>query len=524
MENESVNIKLIIIGILLVSTLYIGTTNDFLPKHVAYSYTIKNTGHMGWDYLSVQVPGFYIIGATIANIAALSPPEFIYFPINTGLIVVLLAVFTRFSRQELSLKIISGTAVMLFIVYFIYLLNLSTANDFQFWADGLGMTIYYSIIIIIFDVLSNKSSFKLPLVILLIIMVISLTFISYNYEARFILFTIIVIGLLHFMEYQSGKKQISKVLSLIIIIELGIKKFLYDVYIPSEMHYLKNGILMSATSKLLSMFFGQHSNSGISRYLFSAPPELTLVYLVKYTIVMALLGITILWVVCGYLNKCTNIKKERGITISVFLYIALLTEAVIWIIIRAQMGGVPIPNLFLPSLLGTLVLFQYFNKKLKIISAILLVTLLVIVILNQYIILSNDVINRDTTFAKEYYAPSMFYLSKVGTTETLVSDEYTKDIILAYISYVSRTKNPTRLFRKFKLITINELIDITLPTISDKPWHNNEIFIINFNLHSSSINNWIVIKSWINYISEISVNPNYNTIYSNTQVIMLKRR
>jgi hypothetical protein len=218
--------------------LFNGTLDAFIPMHISMVEEISYNGRLIEEENQViQVPGFYALGAMTTLIGGFVSEKLIFFPIQ--LIPYAVLFFTVLYR-------VSGNSIVASLFTLVELCSgtYGTTKIF-FWPHGIGELLFFSMLLLIFILLKQDRLSK-PLIFLAVIMGSSLVYISYNLTAMTLLLLAIimmVLAILHLISIKyndtdsrhhlSLSKMFSILLLILGVVELGLSKFFYGVFIPT---------------------------------------------------------------------------------------------------------------------------------------------------------------------------------------------------------------------------------------------------------------------------------------------------
>jgi hypothetical protein len=493
-----ITILILILIFFILILIYDGSIDDFVPKHIAVIHdTIKSSHLSGED--EIQIPGFYALGSIICLVSNIDPRYLILKPFQ--MIPYALALFILIYRLCPSLSVA-------FIFTFIDLISSidGTARIF-FWPHGLASALFYILLFLLIRNIEQKPTIEATTKILLILIGISLIYMSYDLFLIFLLF-ILSLSTINFFDLRKGAKNeeesydkrllimnLFNLFAILIIVQLGLSKFAYDVFFP--LIQSSNYIKISGIDKLiLSYWQASYLNVPpiVKEIALINPKIISIVSLFKYIFLI----LSIIFFLIMILRKKLQGKK---LNINDSMTIALIIAFSLWVSIRFSIGQIAIGFLYWPAIFSLLWLFR-FSNRLRIWAIFVTLFLLFSTPLYYYLNSSNDLIDKDKNDFNQYELPAIWYFQNKGDFKGL-SDEFTNNFFT--FNYCTKFDYPcSDTYNQFKVLSIND-IEILLARSGN---YNipESYFILNYNLNSMSLANWFLAKSWI--YSDFSIESN----------------
>jgi len=509
-QKNKIALILLLMAITLPLLLFDGTLDDFIPKHIARVEEISYGGKLiEGENQVIQVPGFYVLGAIITLVSGLASEKLIFFPIQLIPYAVLL--FTVLYR-------VSDNSIVASLITLIELCSGTTGTGkIFFWPHGIGYLLFFSMLLLIF-ILLKQGRFSKPSIFLAVITGSSLVYISYNLTAMTLLLLAVVMTVLAVFYLMSLKynntnsrnhlslsKAFFTLLLILWVVELGLSKFVYGVFIPTLQ--AAQDFEMSGLDKFLIAYINPElSTTPLSPIMVSYPATISVISGIKYLF----LATTIL-IFC--IVTTNTIFKEKSLDrISLFILAVLLMQG-FYAIPRLMIGGIVVTFLWLPGIL-CVARFSGMSKKFRMWAFVVLSVILICTSLYYCTMDSGGYIDRDEYQFTSYKAPVHWFF-KTNNGDLAVSDELTNDFFILYslkysIAHGASSPNYDDIAQKHKIMPTEDarvLVQLSGGTLDTK------YYILNQKLSGMSLQNWIVIKSWHYSDERIHCNDQINKIY-----------
>ena len=490
--------------------LFNGTADAFIPKHIARVEEISHIGGLIEEEGHViQVPGFYVLGAIITLISGLAPEELIFFPIQ--LIPYAVLFFTVLYK-------VSDSSIVASLLTLIQLCSgtAGTAEIF-FWPHGIGNLLFFSILLLIF-ILLRQDRLSRPLIFLAVIASSSLVYISYNLTAKtLLLLAVIMIMLAVFYlislkynntsrrNYLSSSKTFFALLLILCVVELGLSKFVYGVFIP--ILQAAEDFEMSSLDKFFVAYINPElSANPLSPIMVSYPATISVISGIKYFFLVATILIFCIVV-------ANTILKEKSLDRKSLFVIAVLLMQGLFVIPRLMIGGNFVTSLWLPGIL-CVTLFLGMSKKFRVWAVVVLSVILICTPLYYCTMDSSGYIDRDEYQFTSYKVPVHWFI-KANDGDIAVSDELTSDFFRLYslkysITHGASSPDYDAIAQKYKIMPTEDarvLVQLSEGTLDTK------YYILNQRSTRMSLQSWIIIKSWGYSKESINCNDQIHKIY-----------
>lgn len=490
--------------------LFNGTLDDFIPKHIAMIEEVSYNGKLiEGENQVIQVPGFYVLGAMITLVSGLAPENLISFPIQ--LIPYAILFFTVLYR-------VSGSSIVASLITLIELCSGTTGTGkIFFWPHGIGHLLFFSMLLLIF-ILLKQDRFSKPLIFLAVITGSSLVYISYNLTAMTLLLLaaitmVFAIFYLISLKYNnansrrhlSSSKIFFTLLLILLVVESGLSKFVYGVFIPTLQ--AAQDLEISGLDKFLIAYINPElSATQLGPIMVSYPMTISVISGTKYLF----LSITIL-IFCIVIAN--TIFKEKSLDhVNLFIFAVLLMQG-IFSIARLMIGGIVVTLLWLPGIL-CIAQFSGMSKRFRLWAFVVLSVILVCNSLYYCTMESGNYINHDEYQFNSYETPVQWF-SKTNNGDTAASDELTQDFFILY----SLASNLDQADFSSDYNTVSQQYDVlssenVLTLVKLSEGHLDEkYYILNTRLNLMSLDNWIIIRSWGYSREQINDNNQIDKIY-----------
>ena len=486
--------------------LYNNTMDSFSPKHISIINNITQFGRMTETYTSIQIPGFYAYGPMIVYESGKSSRDLLFLPIQLlPHAIILFCLALKLSRNYI-------------LASLIVFLNLNsgftgTPNIF-FWPHGLGTLLYFVCIILLLHMLRDNSN-KLPEYILLLIFTgVSIAFISYDNAARLYLL-LLSIGLIYLIfgitlnwdlssnQYIVFAKKLFTILLIMIVVEFGLRKFIYQVFFPF-VDNIQTVIELSALDKLsISYFNSDLSLNPLNEFIVRNPEAITILSLVKY-------GILLFYIFIALHRIFKNLMKHH-LNVDDTIIISIIIATLLFAISRISLGQLCIPLLYYPGIFCISWMHPRLKnyKKIVIISMLLLITLTLL----SYVENSrNNLLDRETyRYTDDMSYSSRWYSNKTVDNTIGYSDELSKNLFGLYMP-VLPYKHILRVDTE-RILFLTQRLNKTFPE---------EYFIMNFRSNALTVENWVTLKPWLQHKDVIGNNRNIIKIYDDSIIRIYK--
>lgn len=490
--------------------LFNGTLDDFIPKHIARVEEISYNGRLieAEDQV-IQVPGFYVLGAIITLVSGFASEKLIFFPIQLIPFVVLF--FTVLYK-------LSGNSMVAGLITLVELCSGTTGTGrIFFWPHGIGDLLFFSMLLLIF-ILLRQNHLSKSFIVSAVIVGSSVVYISYGFTARILLLLTVIMILLaisHLVSlknnYPNSKHSLSSskmfftILLILGIVELGLSKFFYGVFIPT-LQAAQDFEMGSLDKFLITYINPEFSTDALSPIMVSYPAIIPVISGIKYL----LLIITIL-IFC--ITVTNTISKEKSLDRASLLILAVLLMYGFYSIPRLMIGNIVVTFLWLPGIL-CIARLSGMSKKLKVWAFAVLFVILACTLFYYCAMDNGSYIDRDDYQCSSYKAPVHWFL-ETNSGDLAVSDELTNNFFILYslqysIAHSATSPNYDAIAQKHKIMPRDDapvLVQLSEGTLGTK------YYILNQKSNRMSLQNWIIVRSWRYFDEGINSNNQINKVY-----------
>jgi hypothetical protein len=509
-QKNKIGLILFLMAISIPLLLFNGTADAFIPKHIARVEEISHIGGLVEEEGRViQVPGFYVLGAIITLVSELAPEELIFFPIQ--LIPYSVLFFTVLYK-------VSGSSIVASLLTLIQLCSGTTGTaEIFFWPHGIGNLLFFSILLLIIILLKQDRLSK-PLILLAVIAGSSLVYISYNLAAKTLLLLAVIMTIIAVFyqislkynntsrrNYLSSSKTFFALLLILCVVELGLSKFVYGVFIPTLQ--AAQDFEMSSLDKFVVAYINPElSATPLSPIMVSYPATISVISGIKYFFLVATILIFCIVV-------ANSILKEKSLDRTSLFVLAVLLMQGLFVAPRLMIGGGFVTALWLPGVL-CVALFSGLSKKFRVWSVVVLSVILICTPLYYCTMDNSGYIDRDDYQFTSYKAP-VYWFFKTNNGDLAVSDELTNDFFILHslkysIAYGASGSDYNAIAQKHKIMPTEDarvLVQLSEGTLDTK------YYILNQRSTRMSLQNWIIIKSWSYSKESINCNDQIHKIY-----------
>ena len=505
----------LILGFTSAVFLFAGTTDDFAPKHISAILGVVDLGHLLSDTMVGSTPAYYVYGAEIIGLLGITGSELLFFPVQIlPFIVVVFATYYHLSKN-----LLFSSAIVLIQIFMQY----NGSMVVFFWPHGLGVILLYAILLTLMCFFKNMGSNKLQYVFALIVLGMSLSFISYNNAFKiililcfFVILAFICIYLLADSQYGSPGlwrpyywRYLMIFLLVMSIVQLGLSNFTYEQFLSAL--EASQGQSLSSLDKLLVKFGGSEMlSSPFSEILVAYPRILSYLGMARTFFVFASIFIFML-ILYKY------VFKHRTLNFHDILCILLLLTSASFAMVRVVIGGGFFPYFYLPAffcaawIITSKLDYRYF-------SYLFVIALLLISALSVYEMCANNLFDSDSNNYQKFNQPSIWH-ARYLASEFSYSDEFTRNMFS--LNQVEMGKYGETSVNAVRLLPFDE----TLFLIKDNPSVLGSVYyIINFDKNKMSLQKWRHIKSWRYFYVNLQDNCNLDKVYDTRFISIYSKR
>jgi len=494
--------------------MFFKTLDDFIPKHIAMMVDMVSSGRLtlGNEEI-IRTPGFYLLGGLIVLITGFPPESLIFLPIQ--LVPYLFVIFCL-------LYIISDNAIIASIITLLeFTSGITGTRTLFFWPHGIGTILFLVILILLLGFVKDKT--KKEYIFLIMVTGASLVFLSYSLTAMSLILLTIVAVLIAFVslilsrfdwdyEYNvNTSKAILVALIVISAVELGLTRFMYDVFIPTIQ--TTQNIDVSAWEKFSISYLNPELNSVIlSPIMIHYPISITVISAIKY----GLLALVIFGFCLFEGQKFLHNKRIEGVDI---ILISVVLMQLIYSIPRQMIGEVMVTALWLPGIL-CLARFSRISNRFRLFSKAVIITLLILVFSYYGYFAFGGLIDR-IDYEGDGYEESNQWINENSNSAAIVSDELTNNFRILFnmkaeINDHSLDAHYNEVVKGSLLMSIPETA--ALVKLQEGDIDKNRYYVLNNKLSRMSLQNWIVIRSWQLSNNIVSANNIVNKVYENSLI------
>jgi len=469
----------------------------FAPLQVS---AIDETIERGFllDAYRNTVPTFHILGSQLALMLGKESKFLLFSPIQfIPYAVLFFVLMLKISNSHLLAGLISITELTT---------GFTGTQRIFFWPHGIGNILYFSLLILFLLMFSEKNKKLWQYHLMAVLIGISLVFTSYDvifnyllFLSSFIVYIIIFNNPKHLQRGNPDLRlhQSIKLLILLVIVELGLTEFVYNNFI----YALKSpdSFTMSVLDKfLLSYFAVDVKNSIIKDIYLQYPQSITFYGYFKYGILLAFLIIFLIFFISS---------AQMRYRIEAIFIISIFSSMVIWAFVRLMIGHVEVGFFYYPAIFSMAWIFRNGGsfKKWAMFGIIILLAMNPIY---HFLIYNEDLSNKDMD-RFNYLALPLSWVREESSGNEIRSDELTKNFYL--MSY--RT-------RDFQTLEVNDVAFL----LNRSNYNNNDYFVINKNLNTIDIVNWIQIAPWKYFDDLIDFNKKLSKVLNSEKVIVYQRQ
>ena len=483
--------------LILLVILYDGGIDDYAPQHSGIAYNIISGSIDGQtEYHMEHAGGFYSL---IAVIILLTNLKINLIPILPFTILPYGIIFFALIYS------ISGRNIFLSILLSMVIISspISGSHQVYIWMHGLGDVLLYTFFLLIYILYTNDAIHKEKyLIFLIIILSVSIVFMSYNTSYRLLLFsTIFVFINVYYLKLNKLKLRfltfLINNLLIVLLVRFGLSDFFYEVFLPNNV--IDSSIDYAYVAK---KFFLQYLGMNVSetkplmQYAFAYPDIIANSWIFKYVIYAIVITAAIFLI---YKKQ----KKDRLVDINSLLFITLFFLTIIYFISRFLVGQFAISEIFGIFWISIIIVNEKFDKTkyYKYIIPIVLLTLITLNITNLIISSEYDLTNKGKY---EYLELSANWIYEFGKDYILVPD------ILTY-GYYYNVYSTKECFKMGcidpRMLKIEYIEKLYKGDIIDKNFN----IAINYYVGHNNVQNWNNLIPFKKIKGKIENNPSLKT-------------
>jgi len=473
--------------------MYSGSIDDFAAKHVAVSLALIHNCLDPWsyfNYLFEEIPGYYTFISALLLVPNL---DYYSLPVLPIQMIPYLMIFWTL------IYILSGKKLVATLASMWYFSISYNGKNLFLWPHSLGDIIFYSFLLSI--LIQTKEQLKPEHKLNTILILIILPFISYNVSFILIL-TVLFLFIIEIINYKNSLQKIVnnrflRIILIIIVTEFGLLNFIYNSILRNMLFPSYDGILSTVNLFLKTFFLSQTSDpdSLLIALLIEYPHELTIIYIAKYIIYLA--------IILSFLNMLKTNKlytyKKQKMCISVF--IGLFLSSLIFILVRATIGHFAIDRLTYPLILAIPLLYRYLDLKYKKAFIVLILVLIMLNFIAIFIALDSKIVQKDDF----RYIQTSADWANAHLNDIIIRfpDQLTFAFYNVEFSYLVNSESNLR------YLDIIDTINIYNNSIVAK----NQTIVINYRASYNNIGGWYCAKPFSLVRNTIDENKNLSKIY-----------
>jgi hypothetical protein len=497
-KNRLIKITLILIfgffAVILLTTY--PTVDDFIFSNISNAVRAGNVGHfdVGFD----KVPGFTASIIILYEVCKIPYEILLTLPL---LLIPFVLVFLAILKRS------GGYVYPLIAVVCL----LHFCKHPVLFCHTIGLLMLLIIVFLAFLRMENTNQ-QFSISVLIIIMFISLNFMSYKLTA----FSIFFVSFLYIIELYEKKFVVQSdahsdiiryrfgTLALICLtFVLSFNQFFYKSFIPTLQKFESPFL---GIERIFSRFMTNQIYDPLSVYFYKGEMGHASLYITW----MAIIGILLIICIVVIFKK---IILRENLSINEKTILSFGAAACFIFIIYTRLGKAEIGYILLTGLLGCGVLLTIDSKRCRFFanSSVFLLFLLSI---SMFILASDYGGQKDMGHFRYLMSPAKWYVSHAKYAEDVYPNTYTDVLTSGYFLKVALSENEQKAYRP-AVFSSKELLFLLEPY--ENPLHTEEsenFYIINYKERRFAIMGWDTINSWSKYKHKINSNPYLNIMYS----------
>lgn len=473
--------------------------------HMATSINIEKSGSIRDVRANA---GYYVLATMVSQITSIPYDNIPTLPLLAAPILLLIAVLLK----ELMGNTTDSSSLIISLVMLVFITRFENRSDFTFWGHGLGFLLFLLCI-----VLCLKEDNRVKRSICLIVVIISVNYVSYKFTFLTILFLLLLQIVEWYKDFRINRKIIqSRFINLFligIIYVLTFNKLFYQSFIPKMR--MASEYTMSGIEKLI-LTFTTNSNSldSLSSFYYRTPIDIR----ISNTLWLLLIVIFMLLIIFYYLKKI----KNQFLSSKDAVYLALLLSSIALLFIYSHLGIFDIRLIVFSVIIGVVVL--YINKKNK--KKLIITILLLLLPLNMYIAIRNIENNfysgmRDIISLKYLSASTEWYMNYLTYNSSNISESNLTDVFTG--GYISKeiAKKSDNLEGVPGIFSHDDMLFLYKSEVKQ---NKNSAYVINCQLDRVLADNWETFNTWVNYKLLLDSNIFINLLYNDENVAIYRNK
>jgi len=494
---------ILLANLIIVPIMYYGSIDDFSPKHMALVHETSQRAYLSENAKSL-FPGFIAMGSIINLLVGINARDLLFYPIQWApYLIIIFCLYYEISKSYILSAILASV---------IMITGTSGTLSIFFWPHGIGNILFYIFLILIILLSGSRDSIRSQIKLLMIIIGVSLIYISYNLSAN-ILLLILSLTLLNYVIffYKKNNSDTSKenyhmargffiLFAILLITQLGLFNFVYGVFLPTleDMRTLE----LSTIDKFFVSYISKDIvQTQLSNLIILKPQVLFPLGIIKQASLMLSIFISILLIFKKF--KHTKVFESSDMVL-----ICITISAVFYGLIRIPLGATDILTcMTLPGMISISWLYRYsaiFKKWSVLISIFLIFSSL----FYYYEIYDNELMNKDSYEFINIDTTSRWFYEYCFGHAIVASDELTKNIYIIYLS-IEQNMAYSNITSSVNILTTPDILFLLQQPCELKPA--NKYYLINYNLNRLCIGNWMYINSWKKSENIINHNSHLNS-------------
>ena len=495
-KKELVLLVITVSVFVIIYALYLShTIDDFVYAQVADVISLLN---MHYISLTTTNIGFIIYSTILVIVTNISPFLLPLIPLQEiPILLLLIAIIRKISNYNL----------YTYLIVIVYVISGTSPNMTNWFCHYTGLIL---LLTIVYVYLLNYTNSKMELSLLLIIVLISLNFISYKMIAYALVFisSVIIIELLeHRLIGKTSKKRRISLLNIGLIgcvATLSFNYFFYNVFIPIAQDPTRLSTI-NGIEKFLFQYLNLSKLDPLAAYFYQVrfPAIFYLNSKIYYAIILILIGSFIKIVI-------DDIIKKKVVTQDLKMILAVLISIIIMSAAYAVLGYLDLFLLTICILFILGVLVRYRKYMIIFIPSLLFLIIFnisTLSFLSWNHIYSGQKDNSDFKYLQSF--SSWYDKSEINSYQQhIATDVLTREIVFAYLSehnLISYTCSSV--FTTEQLSILLGLKQEAIPTEKEQ-------YIINFKEDYFSIMGWNEFVSWSKIGTNIENRNSLDCIYS----------
>jgi len=346
------------------------------------------------------------------------------------------------------------------------------------WPHSLGSLLFFSAILLFLKTLETNR-YTPAVALLIIVLELSVVFMSYNQSARFIIYLLIMLGFFFVCSKMNFFKNdfntfltlgLFRLFVLMILMQFGISKFIYDIFLPMV---TSNTEFVNPLEKFSASYFGYSIDpSPLSQFLIAYPRIITEMNLIRYGLYL----ISILLFLYVFYKQLT--KQQEIPTREATLFFILVMGASLSLIRTIQLGALCVSSIYISGILSLNYLWGVYPRLITLFLICLFISTSVVGYEANEHELNNKNINNYE------YIVSVTDWVDVHIMGLIKSDELSKNFLM--LDSTLSTNNLSRFDEGDLLLSYGITSNV----------NKNNYFIINYNLNNIAVGSWTYLKSW----------------------------